>query len=108
MFIRMNLVLSRLTKVVLSYRRMSSGKVRLSVCQLNCRENKEENFRIGKQLIEQAKKEQSKVRFLIGQLISMKNSSSSNRSSFFLKLLIISVNRKHKQSNKLNHWMDRF
>ena len=57
-----HIILSRLTKVSLTCGRMASGKVRLSVCQVNCRENKEENLRIGKELIEQAKKEQSKVR----------------------------------------------
>jgi predicted amidohydrolase len=40
---------------------MSSNIIRIGVCQLNSRDNKEENFQIGKELINQAKKEQAKV-----------------------------------------------
>ena len=64
MYNRMNILLSNLSKVSLFYRTMSNTKVRISVCQLNCRENKDENFQIGKQLIEKAKEQQFKVCFL--------------------------------------------
>lgn len=60
MFNRVNILLSNSLKLSLFHRTMS-GKVRISVCQLNTRENKNENFQIGKQLIEKAKEEQSKV-----------------------------------------------
>jgi predicted amidohydrolase len=40
---------------------MSSKKIRIGVCQLNSRDNKEENFHIGEKLIQQAKQEQAKV-----------------------------------------------
>ncbi len=61
MFNRIGIVLNRLSKFKINYRKMSSNKVRIGVCQLNCRDNKEENFQIGEKLINQAKKEQAKV-----------------------------------------------
>ena len=43
------------------WQRMSSNQVHIAVCQLNSRENKQENLEIGKQLIHQAKQQQAKV-----------------------------------------------
>jgi predicted amidohydrolase len=40
---------------------MSNKIVRIGVCQLNTRDDKEANFKTGEQLINQAKKEQAKV-----------------------------------------------
>ncbi|CAF5048013.1 unnamed protein product, partial [Rotaria sp. Silwood1] len=42
---------------------MSSKIIRIGVCQLNSNDDKQENFNIGQQLINQAKKEQAKIVF---------------------------------------------
>ncbi|CAF3360792.1 unnamed protein product [Rotaria socialis] len=42
---------------------MSSKIVRIGVCQLNCRDDKNINFKIGEELIKQAKKEEAKIVF---------------------------------------------
>jgi predicted amidohydrolase len=42
---------------------MSSNIIRIGVCQLNSRDDKNENFQIGEELINKAKKEQAKVSF---------------------------------------------
>ena len=61
MFNRFKIFLNPLVKLKVSIRKMSSTQIRIGVCQLNTRENKEENFQIGQKLIEQAKKEEAKV-----------------------------------------------
>lgn len=61
MFNRINIILNPLFKLKINYRKMSSNKIRIGLCQLNSQDNKEENLKIGKQLINQAKKEQAKV-----------------------------------------------
>ena len=50
--------------IKLNYQKMSSKNiVRISLCQLNSRDNKNENFKIGEKLIHQAKNEQAQVSF---------------------------------------------
>ncbi len=61
MFNRLGIFVNSLPKLQRNYLKMSSNIIRIGVCQLNCRDNKEENFQIGKELINQAKKEQAKV-----------------------------------------------
>jgi len=61
MFNRLSIVLKPLFAFKETYRKMSSKIIRIGVCQLNCRDDKEVNFKIGEQLINQAKKEQAKV-----------------------------------------------
>ncbi len=56
-----NRLLNRFSKISIGFRTMSSKKIRIGVCQLNSRDNKEENFHIGEKLIQQAKQEQAKV-----------------------------------------------
>ncbi|CAF1441290.1 unnamed protein product [Adineta steineri] len=63
MFNRLRIILSPLFVLKENSRRMSSKIVRIGVCQLNCRDNKEENFKIGEQLINKAKKEEAKIVF---------------------------------------------
>ncbi len=65
MFNRIGIFLNNLSKFAVKSRRMSSNKIRIGVCQLNCRDNKEENFQIGEKLINQAKQEQAKVNWKI-------------------------------------------
>lgn len=61
MFNRISIFVNPLLKLKLNYRKMSSNIIRIGVCQLNCHDDKEENFKIGEKLINQAKKEQVKV-----------------------------------------------
>ena len=61
MFNRIGILFNHLSRSTLNYRKMSSQKVRIGVCQLTSRDNKQENFQIGQKLIEQAKKEEAKV-----------------------------------------------
>ena len=61
MFNRLFPILNHFSKLKINYRDMSTKKVRIGVCQLNCRDNKEENFEIGARLIKEAKQDQAKV-----------------------------------------------
>jgi hypothetical protein len=61
MFNRFRLLLTCALSFRKDYRQMSEKIVRIGVCQLNSRDDKEENLRIGEKLINQAKKEQAKV-----------------------------------------------
>lgn len=61
MFNRISIIINCLSKLKLNYRKMSSNIIRIGVCQLNSRDDKNENFQIGKELINKAKKEQAKV-----------------------------------------------
>ncbi len=63
MFNRISIVIHCLSKLKLNYRKMSSNIIRIGVCQLNSRDDKNENFQIGEELINKAKKEQAKVSF---------------------------------------------
>jgi hypothetical protein len=58
---RIGVLINPLSKLTINYRKMSSNIIRIGVCQLNTRDDKDENFKIGEQLINQAKKEQAKV-----------------------------------------------
>jgi hypothetical protein len=63
MFKRIFIIKNSLFKLNANYRNMSNNLIRIGVCQLNSRDDKEENFKIGEKLLNQAKKEEAKVCF---------------------------------------------
>lgn len=77
MFNRVIFLKNSFSLVESNYRKMSSSITRIGVCQLNTRDSKEENFKIGEQLIKQAKSEQAKV------------SLKSNKTDFLVKIYSI-------------------
>jgi hypothetical protein len=65
MFSRSRIVITNhLLKISNNYFKMSNKTIRIGVCQLNTRDDKEANLKIGEQLIIKGAQDQAKVSFI--------------------------------------------
>ena len=67
MFRRLNLKLNYFVHARKFSRKMLNKSIRVGLCQLNSRDDKEENFQIGQKLIREAKQQDAKVCLLTNE-----------------------------------------
>ncbi|UJR34883.1 hypothetical protein I4U23_027661 [Adineta vaga] len=63
MFNKIRVKFNWFIKTKILYQEMSTKTIRIGLCQLNSRDDKEENFRIGQKLINEAKEQNAKIVF---------------------------------------------